>query len=84
MWPHRRIAADVPHGASAVPLLPFVGVVMARARRRPRAAGQDDPCGCQPSVDVNLNVNQEGDLEVEDPDSMEDEHLPYVWNRRGR
>lgn len=54
------------------------------ARRKRRRAGQDSDrgCGCQGELDIAVRLEQDGRGELVDPDSMEDEELPYVWNRQ--
>lgn len=63
---------------------------MARARRRRGrgVAGQDNSdhpatCACRACM-LELRITDHSQLELVDPDSMEDSELPYVWNRNPR
>lgn len=76
-----RVAADHPDDPASLPLLPVLGLVgMARRKRHSPDCDQSSRCGCL--GELRVKVDRDGELEVQDPDSMEDEHLPYVWNRR--
>jgi len=55
--------------------------------RNPRHSKRGDvhaaDCNCArcAQIELNVRVTKDGELELSDPDTMEDEGLPYFWNR---
>lgn len=52
------------------------------SKRKSRPAGKDRGCGCQGELDIAVKLERDGSAELVDPDSMEDEDQPYIWNRQ--